>query len=249
MRVLVADDEAPARARLIAFLAECAGVAMVGEAAHGEAVLAQIAALAPEVILLDVRMPGPDGLEIARQLGKLLEPPAIIFTTAFEEHALAAFDVEAVDYLLKPVRLERLRAALEKAARWRASAAVPEAAAPRTPARTHLSAWRRGRLELMPVEEIRYLRADQGYLTVAGLGRELLLEASLREMEEEFGARFLRVHRAVLVAPWAVAALVPDTAGSAVVLMRDGEEALPVSRRLLPGIRRRLQHLLPPGAA
>ena len=243
MRVLIADDEPHARARLRELLAHCAGVRVVGEADHGEAVLAEVARAQPDLVLLDIRMPGLDGLEVARRLAALAEPPGVVFTTAFEAHALAAFDVQAIDYLLKPVRRERLEVALAKAIRWGVRGEPGTDASRNTRGRSHFSAWLGGSLRLMPVAEVRFIRAEQRYLTVAGRGEQLLLEESLRDLEDEFGERFLRIHRSTLVAPAAVAAFAREGPAVAVVVMRDGGERLPVSRRLMPEVRRRLQHL------
>lgn len=243
MRVLIADDELHARARLRELLAHCAGVRVVGEASHGEAVLAEVARTQPNLVLLDIRMPGLDGLEVARRLAALPDPPGVVFTTAFEAHALAAFDVEAIDYLLKPVRRERLEVALAKAMRWGVRNASDADAPQATRTRSHFSAWLGGSLRLMPVAEVRFIRAEHRYLTVVGHGEQLLVEESLRDLEEEFGERFLRIHRNTLVAPVAVAAFARAGPALAVVVMRDGGERLPVSRRLMPEVRRRLQHL------
>ena len=243
MRVLIADDEPHARARLRELLAQCVGVRVVGEAGDGEAVLAQVAREQPDLVLLDIRMPGLDGLEVARRLAALPIPPGIVFTTAFEAHALAAFDVEAIDYLLKPVRRERLEVALAKAIRWGVRSASGADASQTARSRSHFSAWLGGSLRLMPVAEVRFIRAEQRYLTVVGRGEQLLLEESLRDLEDEFGARFLRIHRNTLVAPSAVAAFAREGPGLAVVVMREGGERLAVSRRLMAEVRRRLQHL------
>lgn len=243
MRVLIADDEPHARARLRELLTQCAGIRVVGEAGDGEAVLDQVAREQPDLVLLDIRMPGLDGLEVARRLAALPDPPGIVFTTAFEAHALAAFDVEAIDYLLKPVRRERLEVALAKAIRLGVRSA-PGTDATQTPrSRSHFSAWLGGSLRLMPVAEVRFIRAEQRYLTVVGRGEQLLLEESLRDLEDEFGARLLRIHRNTLVAPSAVAAFAREGPALAVLVMREGGERLPVSRRSMPEVRRRLQHL------
>lgn len=243
MRVLIADDEPHARARLRELLGLCVGVQVVGEASHGEAVLAEVTRTQPELILLDIRMPGLDGLEVARRLAALPDPPGVVFTTAFEAHALAAFDVEAIDYLLKPVRRERLEVALAKAIRWGARNVTVSATGRNARSRSHFSAWLAGSLRLLPVAEVRFIRAEQRYLTVVGRGEQLLIEESLRDLEDEFGDRFLRIHRNTLVAPAAVAAFAREGPALAVVVMRDGGERLSVSRRLMPEVRRRLQHL------
>jgi two-component system response regulator AlgR len=246
MKILIVDDEPLARSRLRAQVAELAAGEVVGEAVDGADALMKIAALAPDVLLLDIRMPGMDGLELVRHLSALPSKPAVIFTTAHEEHALAAFEASAIDYLLKPVRASRLhealqRAALFNAARWQALAAAGE-----TAARTHLSALSKGALRLVPVREVRYFQADQGYVTVRYPEGELLTEDSLRALEQEFGALFLRIHRNTLVALAWVTALERDARGNPFVRVRDVPDSLPVSRRLLGEVRRRLRHLVLP---
>src|SRR5579885_3290312 len=157
MRVLIVDDEPLARERLAALLQECGEVTVVGEAGDGRAAVEAVERLRPDVVLLDVRMPVMDGLEAARHLARFDTPPAIVFCTAYDEHALAAFEATAIDYLVKPVRAERLKTALERAHRFGAKAlekaalenAEPSGAAPR--ARSHLCARVRGNLVLVPV--------------------------------------------------------------------------------------------------
>lgn len=191
MRVLIADDEALARSRLRRLLAGL-DAEVVGEAADGGSALAEAERLKPDLVLLDIRMPGMDGLEAARRLSELDSAPAVVFTTAFEEHALAAFDLAAVDYLLKPVRRERLAQALAR---------VSERAGRRDePKRDdHLRIYHRGGVKLLPFEAICYFQADNKYVTAYYEGGEALLEQSLRTLEERFGERVVRIHRNALV--------------------------------------------------
>ena len=242
MKILIVDDEPPARARLKALLAELGAGPVVGEAAHGAAALDAVAATGADLVLLDIRMPGMDGLEAAHHLAGLEHPPAVIFTTAYDDHALAAFDANAVDYLLKPIRRERLEAALAKASGLtRAQAAGLAAAADGGAARTHVSATLHGNLKLVPVDEVRYFRAEHKYVTARHPDGELVLDESLSALEEEFAGRFLRVHRNALVALPHVRALERDAAGQHCVALDAIPETVEVSRRMLPQVRKALR--------
>jgi two-component system response regulator AlgR len=230
LRILIVDDEAPARRRLRDLLDDCARelpLAIAGEAASGREALAFAQEQGLDVMLLDIRMPEMDGLETAQHLLGLERPPAVIFTTAFDSYAIQAFEVNAIGYLLKPVRAERLLAALRKAA-------VPPPGALRAAAheaRRHLSVSERGRITLIPLAEILYLRADLKYVAARTAQREYLLEESLNHLEQEFAARFVRIHRNCLVARDAIAAFEKDADGGWAVRLRGVEETLPVSRR------------------
>ena len=206
LRVAIVDDEAPARSRLSDLLADCAEkqpLEIVGDAASGAAALELINAKPCDVVLLDVRMPGMDGIETAQHLRQLENPPAIIFATAYDAYALKAFEVNAIDYLLKPIRAARLAEALAKAQKSRPP--PPEALADmRRAPRTALSASERGKVHLIPVADILYLRAELKYVTARTREREFLLDESLTRLEEEFGERFVRVHRSCLVARAAI---------------------------------------------
>jgi two-component system response regulator AlgR len=198
LTILIADDEAPARNRLRDLLTDIGNINIVAEAKNGREALQLADELQPEIILLDIRMPGMDGIEAAQHLQKLAKPPAIIFTTAFDNYAIQAFDISAVDYLLKPIRQERLEKALQKA-----RALLPQqlaAIAPLSPKKTHLTITERGRILLIPVADIIYLRAELKYVTVRTAEREYLLEESLTHLEQEFGDVFIRLHRNCLVA-------------------------------------------------
>jgi two-component system, LytTR family, response regulator AlgR len=235
-RILIADDEAPARARLRDLLDECRErfpLAIVDEARNGREALEVLNREKVDVVLLDIRMPEIDGLEAARHIAGMANPPAIIFTTAFDTYAIKAFEVNAIDYLLKPIRVERLLAALAKA---RAAAPVSREAldAAANQPRRHLSVHERGKIHLVPVADILYLRAELKYLTVRTVEREFLVEESLTRLEEEFGEAFVRVHRNCLVARSAVAGFERNAeeseSGWAVVIKGTGEK-LPLSRR------------------
>jgi two-component system response regulator AlgR len=235
-RILIADDEAPARARLRDLLDECRErfpLAIVDEARNGREALEVLNREKVDVVLLDIRMPEIDGLEAARHIAGMANPPAIIFTTAFDTYAIKAFEVNAIDYLLKPIRVERLLAALAKA---RAAAPVSREAldAAANQPRRHLSVHERGKIHLVPVADILYLRAELKYVTVRTVEREFLVEESLTRLEEEFGEAFVRVHRNCLVARAAVAGFERNAeeseSGWAVVIKGTGEK-LPLSRR------------------
>jgi two-component system response regulator AlgR len=236
LRVLIVDDEAPARARLRDLLSDCsAEVAheIVGEAANGREALDIVAAGNVDVVLLDIRMPEIDGIELAQHLQKLERPPAVIFTTAYDVYAIRAFEVHAIDYLLKPIRAARLKEALLRARPARApDAEALRSAANRAPA--FLSAQERGRIHLVPVEDVIYLKAELKYVTVRTRDREYLIEDALAKLEQEYPERFVRVHRNCLVARAAVRGFERGSGDGdaqwAVVL--DGvAERIPVSRR------------------
>ncbi|MFZ3086867.1 MAG: LytTR family DNA-binding domain-containing protein, partial [Methylotenera sp.] len=168
------------------------------EAKNGKEALNFATELQPDIVLLDIRMPEMDGIEVARHLQKLPKPPAIIFTTAYDNYAIQAFDMNAVDYLLKPIRFERLQTSLQKA-----RALLPRqlaALTPLSPQRTHLSITERSRILLVPIIDIIYLRAELKYITVRTAEREYLIEESLTHLEQEFGNIFIRLHRNCLVA-------------------------------------------------
>ena len=235
-RILIADDEAPARQRLRDLLDDCREtfpLAIVDEARTGREALGVLEREKVDVVLLDIRMPEMDGLEAARHMAGMPQPPAIIFTTAFDAYAIKAFEVNAIDYLLKPIRRERLLAALGKVRGAPAISRQALDAAANQP-RRHLSIHERGKIHLVPVTEILYLRAELKYVTVRTAQREFLVEESLQHLEDEFEPAFVRVHRNCLVAREAIAGFERNSeeseSGWAVVIRATGEK-LPVSRR------------------
>jgi two-component system, LytTR family, response regulator AlgR len=239
--VLVVDDEQPARERLQRLVAELPGFSVTGACANGTDALALVGKLQPAVVLLDIRMPGMTGIEVARHLGALEEPPAIVFTTAYDEYALQAFESHAVGYLLKPVRRERLEDALKHASRL-SSPQLRELATSEQPlaVRQHVAARVRDELKLIPVKDIRFFRAEQKYVTVRHGRGEDLIEESLRQLEDEFARDFVRVHRSLLVAVAQIEALERTVEGYELRL-RGEAEALPVSRRQVADLRKRLE--------
>jgi two-component system response regulator AlgR len=236
-RALIVDDETPARRRMRDLLGDCAQaypVEVVGEAESGRQALALTQSLNADLLFLDIRMADMDGLELARHLLKLARPPAVIFTTAYEQHAVDAFEVNAIDYLLKPVRTARLLAALQKVRPLPPSADVALERASRS-ARRHLSISERSRVILVPIEDVVYLKAELKYLTIRTAEREFLLEESLTRLEEEFGERFVRIHRNSLVARARIEGFERKTLQDGdthwEVVLRGVAERLPVSRR------------------
>lgn len=199
LNILIADDEAPARNRLRDLLADIENVAVVAEAKNGKEAIDLALQTKPDLMLLDIRMPLMDGIEAAQHAQKLEPRPHIIFTTAFDAYAIKAFDLNAIDYLLKPIRLERLQAAINKAQALKPKQI--EALKPLQKNRSHLSIHERGRVLLVPIETIIYLRAELKYITVRTAEREYLIEESLTNLEAEFAEKFIRLHRNCLVAP------------------------------------------------
>jgi two-component system response regulator AlgR len=239
--VLIVDDEQPARDRLERLVEELPGWAVAASCATGTDALPLVAKLRPAVCLLDIRMPGMTGIELARHIGTFEHPPAVVFTTAYDEYALQAFESQAVGYLLKPVRRERLEQALKHASRLSSpqlhKLAVPEAA---LAARQHVAVRVRDELKLIPVKDIRYFRADQKYVTIRHGRGEELIDESLRQLEEEFATEFVRIHRSVLVAIAHIESLERTDDGGYELKLRDEQLALPVSRRQVADVRKRL---------
>ena len=244
MKVLIVDDEPLARRRMATLLAGVDGVEVIGEAADGAQALAAVDRHDPDLVLLDIRMPGIDGLEVARRLALRDDPPVVVFCTAYDEHALAAFEAEAVDYLLKPVRRERLLAALERVRRFNGEAtAALTSAGDKQRQRSHICARVRGEMKLVPISSIAFFLADAKYVEVHFDGGEVLIEDSLVSLEDEFGDRFVRVHRNCLVSRERIEGLARNAAGETIVRLRDCPVALEVSRRNLPQLRRLLRLL------
>ncbi|KAF1716331.1 DNA-binding response regulator [Pseudoxanthomonas yeongjuensis] len=237
MKVVIADDEPLARERLRSLLGEHAGIEIVAEAENGLTALQACAEFRPDLVLLDIAMPGVDGLEAARHLPAFEPRPAVVFCTAYDEHALSAFDAAAIDYLMKPVRAERLAAALGRARTFIAGRETQAPAAPGKHPRTHLCARLRGSLRLIPVEDVHYLQAEEKYVVVHHARGEDLIEESLKSLEDEFSARFVRIHRNCLVARHEITELKRSSDGRVHAVLRHGKEPLEVSRRCVAGLR------------
>ena len=243
-KVLIVDDEPLARERLGALLRECGNVEIVGEAGNGRDAVEAVARLSPDVVLLDIRMPVMDGLEAAGHIAGFENPPAVIFCTAYDEHALAAFEANAVDYLVKPIRRERLQAALERARRFSATTLAKVEAGSGTPSRrSHLCARVRGNLVLVAIGDIQYLLAEDKYVVVHHAGGQVLVEEALKALETEFDERFVRIHRNCLVARDRLAALTRANDGRVFAQLTGVQSPLEVSRRNLPGLRKLVRSL------
>jgi len=243
MKVLIADDEPLARERLRDLLRDASGVQIVGEAANGREAVEMASETGADTVLLDISMPVVDGLEAARHLATLDPPPAVIFCTAYDEHALAAFEARAIDYLVKPVRAERLLQALQRAAQLSGDnvVALGREIKGEEKRRSHLCARMRGSLRLIPLEEVYYLQAEEKYTIVHHARGEDLIEESLKSLEKEFGDMFLRIHRNCLIAADELMELRRDADGQARAVLRSVDAELEVSRRSLPGLRQRVR--------
>lgn len=249
MNILIVDDEALARSRLRTLLGDCSQAQpatrfTVGEAASASEALAQLSPTggrAFDVVLLDIHMPGQDGLALAHTLQTLPHPPAVVFVTAHADHAVSAFELDAVDYLTKPVRRERLQQALSKVQRGTRAATAPVAGVPEGET---LLIQDRGRTERLPLAEVLYFKAEQKYVTVRTATRSYIMDGSLSELEAKFAPRFLRVHRNALVARRAVRALEkhydPEEGEGWAVRLQGSTELLAVSRRQVAAVREEL---------
>ncbi|MFZ7096721.1 LytR/AlgR family response regulator transcription factor [Luteimonas dalianensis] len=243
MKVVIADDEPLARERLRTLLAAQDGVELVAEVGDGHAALHAVAEHDADLVLLDIAMPGIDGLEAARHLAAFEPRPAVVFCTAYDAHALSAFEAAAVDYLVKPVRPERLQAAIERARTFTLGREREEGPGAGSGQRTHLCARLRGSLRLIPVEEVHYLQAEEKYVVVHHARGEDLIEESLKSLEAEFGERFLRIHRNCLVSRHALVELRRDHDGHARVVLRHVDTPLEVSRRCVAQVREAIRRL------
>ena len=249
MKILIVDDEKPARDRLRQLIDDSAAHEVVGEAGNGAEAIAMAEKLHPEIVLLDIRMPGVDGIETAHHLNAMETPPAVVFTTAYDEYAIAAFDARAIGYVLKPVRRERLERALEHAAHLSGKALNEIAGESQLDSRRkHVCARVHGELRLIPIGDVSYFGADQKYVSVHHAQGQDLIDDSLKSLEEEFAADFVRIHRSALVAVSRIEKLEKMADGKTRVILREGShdgddrgDELTVSRRHLANVRRRLK--------
>jgi two-component system response regulator AlgR len=232
--ILIVDDEPLARQRLLHLLKSLDSCKVIGEAVNGHDALDKTQQLKPDLILMDIRMPGMDGLEAARHIDLMENPPSIIFTTAYNEYALEAFDVHAIGYLVKPVRAEKLKKAIVSANR---------PALISTPQRQYISARVRGNIELVAVDDIYYFHAEHKYVDVRHKGGELLIEEPLKSLEEEFPDSFLRIHRNALVATQYISGFTKNAEGHWYVTFRDIDSSLEVSRRHTAKVRKIIKNL------
>jgi len=244
MKILIVDDEMLARERLVSLLSELDNHFSISEAEHGVDALKLICKESPELVLLDIRMPVMDGLEVAHHLAKLESPPAIIFTTAYQDYALDAFDAHAIDYLMKPIRKDRLQQALGKArALNRINISELRDNDNSEYSRSHLSATVQGNIQIVPVEQIHYLKADQKYVTAVWPGGELLIDDSLKSLEQEFDPHFIRIHRNTLVSLRHIQGLDKDEDGNPCIKLQGIKSPLPVSRRHASNVRKTIRQL------
>lgn len=246
MDVLVVDDEALARERLVRMISRMDECEVVAQAAGADEALQAIQAAGPDVVLMDISMPGEDGLSAAKRISTMEDPPAVVFCTAYDKHAVEAFEAQAVGYLLKPVRQEQLEQVLQNARklnRMQIAALDDMNKADRPNARKHISAKTRRGVELIPLEDIFYFLADQKYVTVYHRGGETLIDDTLKELESEFEASFIRIHRNALVARSYIEGMERAPEGHYVMRLRDSEEKPVVSRRHVSRIRAMLAEM------
>lgn len=233
-QVLIVDDEPLARQRLRDLIGDVGGYAVAAEATNGLEAMQVLQAQAIQIVLLDIRMPGMDGIELAQHVQALATPPAVIFTTAYDHYAVQAFELNAIDYLLKPIRAERLALALSRVKPLQTVQMQTLQALDST--HSHVSIHERGRVLLVPIDQVLYFRAELKYVTVRTRERSYLLEASLNQLEQQYGAQFVRLHRNALVAKTAIAGFERQRVGEGneaqwVVLIKDTADTLAVSRR------------------
>ena len=242
MKILIVDDEPLARSRLQDLLDDIGNHQIVGEASNGRAAIKQTQQLSPDIVLLDINMPEMSGLEAAIHLSQLEQAPAVIFTTAYSEHALEAFDANAIDYLLKPIRRARLEQALSKVQPLQRSQ-LDKTAADQQVSRSHISAHQRGNVKLIPIEEIYYFHSDSKYVVVHHKDGEVLIDDSLKSLEQEFNDRFTRIHRNSLVANSCIEALEKVSDSHFKLRLRGCDTLLEVSRRQLPVVRKLISNM------
>lgn len=246
MRILIVDDEQPARDRLSQLIRDSGQHEVVAEAGNGKQAIELAEELQPDVVLLDIRMPGVDGIETAHHLNTMESPPAVVFATAYDEYAIDAFDARAIGYVMKPVRRERLERALEQAARISGNALQQLSADQKMQSqRQHVCTREHGQLRLIPITDVRYFNADQKYVTVHHSDGQSLIDDSLKQLEEEFAGRFVRIHRNSLVAVKHIDRLEKTEDGKSIVVLRnsspDEGDMLTISRRHLANVRRQLK--------
>jgi len=246
MKVLIVDDEKLARQRLARMVDTLENYEAIDESSCGEDAVRKASELEPDIVLLDIRMPGTDGLSAADKIARLPSPPAVIFCTAYGEHAIEAFDVNAAGYLMKPVRRDALVDVLSKIGRVnkvQRKCVTGKEDVVHNNSRTHISAKTRRGIELIPLEEIRFFQADHKYVTVRHENGEVLIDDTLRDLEQEFSDKVVRIHRNALVMMDHLEGLERDSRGQYQVKMRDIQERLDVSRRHVSGLRKLVQSL------
>lgn len=243
MKILIVDDEQLARQRLIDLISDLHDVHELSEAKNGAEAITMISNEMPDLVLLDIRMPIMDGLETAHHLCKLDTPPPIVFTTAYQDHALEAFEAQAIDYLLKPIRSERLQQALEKSRVLQQAKLTAVQQETRETTRKHLSINQKGELRIIAIKDIRYFKAEQKYVTAVWSEGEVILDESLKSLEAEFSDEFIRIHRNTLVAIACIKSIKRDKQGNACIELENNDDLLPISRRHLHQIKKVLMQI------
>ncbi len=240
INVLVVDDEELARERIKKLLIESDEYKVCAEAENGAEALMMVERYQPDVVLLDISMPVMDGLEVAKHLSGIDAPPAVIFTTAFGEYALEAFSTKATGYLMKPIRQEQLLQSLAQARSLNRAqrSEILDRHSDQGASRKHICARMRGNLELIPIEDVYYFQADQKYVTVKHKKGEVIIEESLKSLENDLSDRFIRIHRNALVAKSRITGLTKSQIGRVKVTMDQIPDQLEVSRRHVAEIRR-----------
>ncbi len=243
MDILIVDDEPLARARVSKLLEDIPDCQVVAHAATGDEALAEIQRVDPDLVLLDIRMPGPSGMEVAQKIADIEDPPAIIFCSAYDQYALEAFDVKAVGYLLKPLRLQQLQAAIENAKKLNRLQKVLDNPPLDEPERAHITAKTHRGVELIEIDAIRFFSADQKYVTVIHTGGQTLIDQTLKDLESNFSDSFIRVHRNALVAKKFIVALEKAPEKGYQLRLQDCEVKPVVSRRHLSSVKELMQRL------
>lgn len=244
MKIVMADDEQLALSRLERLIDEVSGFEVVGTAKNGKEAIEKATENQADILLLDIRMPGMDGIEAASHLSQLEKPPAVIFTTAYDEHAIEAFRVQAIGYLLKPIQATQLEAALRQAQQLKQGQLQALKTAEIIPqARQHICALHLGRLSLIPIKEVTYCTADNKYTEIHSLKETVLVDESLKSLEQAFPNHFLRIHRSTLVGIPFIQDLTMKDSGEAELRITGSDVLLSVSRRQLPLVKECMKHL------
>lgn len=239
MKILIVDDEAPARTRLRALVSGLGSHEVVGEAGNGIDAVKACRSLGPDVVLMDIRMPGQDGIAAASQIADLDTPPAIVFVTAYDDQALRAFETQAVDYVVKPVRRERLGEALRRCRQVNRAqlTALHESQVEEVGDENSILCRRRGAVVMIPVNTVRFFQADHKYITVNHAEGEDLIEDSLKRLEGIYPNRFIRIHRNALISREHLIGMEKDERGRQRAVIRDSDQRLEISRRHLSEVR------------
>lgn len=242
MKILIVDDEPLARERLRRLINELNVGEVTGEAGNGQEAITQCKQQPVDVVLLDIRMPVLDGIETAKLLAEQTHAPAIIFTTAYDEYALQAFDVHAIDYLVKPIRRERLAESLQRASRL-TSVQLEEIHTADDKQRTHIRARNGNKLELIAIASIHCMHAEHKYVTVYYDAGHILIEESLKSLEDALDNNFFRIHRNAIINMLSLERLEKNKLGQWHVKLKNVEENMEVSRRHLPALRQRIKEM------